>query len=158
MKSLIISDTHGYCANLERVLKKIKPIDMLVHLGDIERDREYIAHLCECPMKIVAGNNDFASKDPKELLWDVGNHRILITHGHRYAVYGGPELIKSHARLNNADIVMYGHTHVPKLDLSDDVWVVNPGSLSYPRNSSKCSYIMMELDLEGEIHFTLIGL
>ena len=36
MKILIISDTHGSVGNLEKVLKKVAPIDHLIHLGDVE--------------------------------------------------------------------------------------------------------------------------
>ena len=36
MKVLIVSDTHKHNENLEEVLKKVKPIDMLVHCGDAE--------------------------------------------------------------------------------------------------------------------------
>ncbi len=155
MKILIVSDTHGRCTNLERVLAMVRPIDLLIHLGDIERDRDYIEAICDCPMEVVAGNNDFLSSDPRELLLPLGNHLVFAAHGNRYAVNGGPFLIKKQAKEKGADIVMYGHTHVPLVDLSDDIWVLNPGSLSLPRNSSKPSYIIMEIDKAGEAHVTL---
>ena len=36
MKILIVSDTHRNVKTLEEVIKKVMPIDMLIHLGDVE--------------------------------------------------------------------------------------------------------------------------
>ena len=45
MKILIVSDTHRQVANLQKVLKKISPIDCLIHLGDVEGSEDYIRTL-----------------------------------------------------------------------------------------------------------------
>ena len=51
---------------------------------------------------------------------------------------------------------MYGHTHVPLVDLSEDIWAVNPGSISLPRQEGrKPSYIIMETDRFEKAHFTV---
>ena len=42
MKILIISDTHGAHRNFDRVIEKEQPLDMLIHLGDVEGDEDYI--------------------------------------------------------------------------------------------------------------------
>lgn len=42
MKILIVSDTHGRLENLERVIEMTKPIDALIHLGDVEGQEDYI--------------------------------------------------------------------------------------------------------------------
>ena len=42
MKILIISDTHGSHKNFDRVIEKERPLDMLIHLGDVEGDEDYI--------------------------------------------------------------------------------------------------------------------
>ena len=80
----------------------------------------------------------------------------MITHGHRYYIGMGNEMLKKEAVAQGADIVMYGHTHRPVIDISNDVIAINPGSLSYPRQENrKPSYIIMELDGNGEAHFQL---
>ena len=61
MKILIVSDTHKKHENLVQVLRKLKPIDMMIHLGDAEGYEDYIAELAGCPLEIVSGNNDFFS-------------------------------------------------------------------------------------------------
>ena len=54
------------------------------------------------------------------------------------------------------DIVMFGHSHRPIVDIDKDIIAVNPGSLTYPRQEGKKpSYIIMELDYKGEAHFTI---
>ena len=42
MKILIVSDTHKSHKNLDKVLEIVKPIDMLIHLGDVEGEDDYI--------------------------------------------------------------------------------------------------------------------
>ena len=44
MKILIVSDTHRKDGNLQWVMEKEKPFDMLIHLGDAEGSEQYIAH------------------------------------------------------------------------------------------------------------------
>ena len=48
MKILIISDTHGAHRNFDRVIEKEQPLDMLIHLGDVEGDEDYIPAVAEC--------------------------------------------------------------------------------------------------------------
>ena len=48
------------------------------------------------------------------------------------------------------DVVMYGHTHVPYIEIGDDVTILNPGSISYPRQPGrKPTFLIMEIDEEG---------
>ena len=59
MKVLIVSDTHRHNENYLKVVEKVKPIDMLVHCGDIEGSEYLIAESAGCPVQMVTGNNDF---------------------------------------------------------------------------------------------------
>ena len=54
------------------------------------------------------------------------------------------------------DIVMFGHTHRPVIEYGDGIIALNPGSVSYPRQEGKQpSYILMEFDKNGDVHFEL---
>ena len=86
MKVLIVSDTHGRLENLERVIEMTKPIDALIHLGDVEGQEDYIRRLVPCAAYMVSGNNDFFSMLPRELEFELGKYKVLITHGHYYYV------------------------------------------------------------------------
>lgn len=155
MKVLIISDTHGHNKELEKVLDKVKPIDALIHCGDVEGQEDYIEALAECPTYIVAGNNDYFSMLEREKEFILGGKKILLTHGHYYGVSMGTEQIREEGRGRKEDIVMFGHTHRPCLEEYDDITLLNPGSLSYPRqNGRRPSFVILEIDKKGIAHYT----
>lgn len=156
MKILIVSDTHRIHENFYRVVKKVGKIDLLVHLGDIEGAEQLYSEAVDCPVEMVAGNNDYFSDLPIEKLIHIGKFEVMLTHGHRYYIGMGKEMLMSEARARGADIVMYGHTHRPVIEQYADLTVLNPGSLSYPRqDGKKPSYILMETDLSGDVKYEL---
>ena len=55
MKIVIVSDTHGSRKNIENVCECNPDADMLIHLGDVEDDADYIEAIFECPTHIVGG-------------------------------------------------------------------------------------------------------
>lgn len=163
MKILIVSDTHRKDENLRQVIEKSGPLDMLIHLGDAEGSEHLIIPwLGEgCEPQMVLGNNDFFSCLDKEKEIMIGRYRTLLTHGHYYNVSVGAQTLKTEARARGFDIAMYGHTHRPYFEIDKkegdkDLIVLNPGSISYPRQDGhRPSYMLMELDREGNAHFTL---
>ena len=157
MKILIVSDTHGYEDNLETVLKKIGMPDCMIHLGDSESGEAHIREMVQCPLYIVAGNCDFFSQLPKTSVIEVGGQRILITHGHYYYVSVGTRDLLEDAKANGCAVAMFGHTHRPFLDQSDEeVTVLNPGSLSFPRQEGRRpSYALMTIEKGSAAQFEL---
>jgi hypothetical protein len=157
VRILIISDTHRRNENYLKIVEDIgDELDMVIHLGDVEGSEYVIQEAVDCPVEIVAGNNDFFSDLPSEKTLQIGRYRVLITHGHRYYIGMGNEMIKKEAIAGGYDIVMYGHTHKPVIDISKNIIAINPGSLSYPRQENrKPSYIIMEIDDDGEAWFDL---
>ncbi len=156
MKILIVSDTHRRNENLFMLLEKLKPLDMLVHCGDVEGSEAIIKEKAGCPVEMVQGNNDFFSCLPKEKEFMLGNYKVWLTHGHNYYVSMNYEMLKEEARMREVDIVMCGHTHKPAVEVCDKFTLVNPGSMSYPRQSNRRpSYILMEIDREGTAHYTV---
>lgn len=155
MKILIVSDTHRRNENYFKVLEMHKP-DMVIHCGDVEGSEYALSEAANCPVQMVTGNNDFFSELPRELEFSIGKYKVWVTHGHNYYVSMGNSVIKEEAISRGVDIVMYGHTHRPVIDMEDKVIAVNPGSLSYPRQEGhKPSYIIMEIDREEQVHFTV---
>jgi putative phosphoesterase len=150
MKILIVSDTHRAHNSLTEVVEKEKPLDMMIHLGDVEGGEYYISSLASCPLYMIGGNNDFFTDLPREQEFFIGKYRAFITHGHRYYVTRGEDDLKIAAKQRMVDIVMYGHTHVPVIREEDNLVILNPGSISYPRQEGrKASYVVMEIG-EGE--------
>jgi len=156
MRVLIISDTHRKNDNLLKILEEIRKPDMIIHCGDVEGSEYVISNCADCPVEMVAGNNDFFSDLPREREFVIGNYRIWLTHGHTYYVSMGHEMIKREAVARGVDVVMYGHTHRPVLETQGEVIVINPGSLSYPRQEGRRpSYVLMDIDEKGQAEFSL---
>lgn len=156
MKVLIVSDTHRNNANYLKVVERIGPLDMVIHCGDVEGSELIISKAAGCHVEMVQGNNDFFSDLPREKEFMLGQYKVWLTHGHNYYISMNSEIIKQEARDREMDIVMCGHTHKPVVDIGNDLTLINPGSISYPRQENrKPSYILMEIDNAGEAHYTI---
>ena len=79
-----------------------------------------------------------------------GDSLIYAVHGHNYNEKNLPPLHKG-------DILLNGHTHVPKCVEHDDYVYMNPGSVSIPKEDSHHGYMIFEdnvfiwKDLDGEV-------
>ena len=160
MKILIVSDTHRKDENLKWVIRKTKPFDMLIHLGDAEGSEYEIMKWVDkgCDLEMIMGNNDFFSDLPREEIIDLAGKKILVTHGHTYGVSGGTDGIVEAARARGCEAVLFGHTHYPEIEMQEGILVINPGSLTFPRQRGrKFSYAVMEAeegkDLQAEIRY-----
>ena len=158
-KLLVLSDSHGARDAIKRILNKEQNnVDAVIFLGDGLRDLEQaLAFFPHLRVYSVAGNCDYGALEPLDGLAGFDQTVVFYTHGHMYGVSFELETIKEEARARKADIVMFGHTHKPHLEYCEDGLVVlNPGSLSYPRQDGrKPSYMLMELDRNGEAHYTV---
>lgn len=156
MKILIVSDTHRRNENFLKVMEKVGKIDLLVHCGDVEGSEYLISEAAGCPVEMVQGNNDYFSSLPRETEFLIGDYKVWVTHGHNYYVSMGYEILKEEARSREVDIVMCGHTHRPVIEQERDLTLINPGSLSYPRQEGHVpSYVLIEIDQKGVAHYTL---
>ena len=156
MKVLIVSDTHRKNDNYIKVLERVAPVDMVIHCGDGEGCEYALTQAADCPVEIVLGNNDFFSDLPRERELEIEGYKIWVTHGHNYYVSMGRETIMREAFARGMDIVCFGHTHRPLVDVSDTVTALNPGSLSYPRQEGRRpSYIIMELEQGSEPRYKI---
>ena len=152
MKILVVSDTHGTMYHLERLLAEQKDFSRILHLGDIEGEADYLEALAECPVDIVAGNNDFEYDLPREKVITVGGHTIFMAHGHAHMVNYGKERLLTAAIQRGAEVALFGHTHVPFFDDTRCVTLLNPGSISKPRQANRLpSYAVIEIDKEGKM-------
>lgn len=157
MRALLISDTHRYLKNLLEVLERVGAVDRIFHLGDVEGEEETIRSLADgIPVEFVAGNNDFFSHESREKEIMLGDYRVFMTHGHHYGVSTGLSRLEAEGVARGAQVVLYGHTHRPAIDYREKLTMVNPGSISYPRQPGRePSFGMIEIDRRGEIHFTI---
>ena len=156
MRVLVVSDTHGHLENLERALEETGPVDALMHCGDIEGQEERIRRMIDGSCYMVAGNNDWGTELRRELVFTLDDYRIFVTHGTAYGVSLGTERILDEALSRGVQIAAFGHTHRPVVEQYNNLYLINPGSLCYPRQlGRKPSYIMMEFDRDHEVHFKI---
>lgn len=159
MTYLILSDSHGRPDRIGEAIRRVRP-DGILFAGDGLRDLSYCelpAHLGAYPLWAVRGNCDWLTSpvivggcplEPEdEELITLEGVRILLMHGHRYGVKGGFGSAISRAIQRSADLLIFGHTHIPlELHLSPDgrrsdfsvqkpLTVFNPGSLGDRRAS-----------------------
>lgn len=158
MKILIVSDTHGDNSNFYKVLKSVGKIDYLIHAGDIQGSSNEIINAADCPSYMVSGNNDFSFSLNKQELFSISGNTFLLVHGHKEGVYFGTDRLVYKAAELGANIVVYGHTHIPRVQYDEEykIWIVNPGSLTYPRQAGhKPSYIILDINQEGTLDFNI---
>ena len=94
----------------------------------------------------MAGTNVCFSDLPREDEILLEGHKIMVTHGHNYGVSMDLYGVSEEAAARGCEIVCFGHTHKPVVEKKNGVLVINPGSLSFPRQEGRRpSYAVMEL-------------
>ena len=153
MRIIVMSDSHRNYHAIEKVISKnLGNADIFVHLGDGEDEvdplRLKYPHL---DIRCVSGNCDYMSSSPDFFIIDVKGARIFCTHGHRYFVKGGTETLRSIARDNKCNVVLFGHTHERYQSYEDGIYIMNPGSCSCPRDGKSPSYGFVDVTDKGII-------
>lgn len=139
----LVSDSHGSAGFMEQAVPRLRDCQALCHMGDKARDGTRMAECLGIPCHAVAGNCDGFSDAPRELILTVEGFRILLTHGDRYEVKRSLAKLSSRARAAGADIVLYGHTHIPAVDRDGPILFINPGALMSGR------YALLEFRSNG---------
>ena len=164
MKILIASDIHGSAFYCEKLIGRYEKenAERLLLLGDIlyhgpRNDlpegylpKKVIPILNELKNEIlcVRGNCD-TEVDQMVLEFpiladyaflDICKRPIYATHGHIYNEKKLPPIAEG-------DILLNGHTHVPKCVEHESYIYMNPGSVSIPKENSHHGYILLENDL-----------
>lgn len=141
----LISDTHipDRCPFLPpSALTVFEGVNLILHAGDVG-DLRVLDELSSAAPVVAVHGNDEAVPGAQELLplqqiISVNRHRICLTHGHdpdrqrekddRWA--GKHARLARQAIAAGAQILLYGHTHVPGVALSQGVWLINAGALA----------------------------
>ena len=164
MKLMFLSDIHGsvfYTKQALEIFEK-EEADYLIILGDVlyhgprnplpkDYDPKEVAPLLnEYRDKIIAvrGNCD-SEVDQMMLDYPImsdystvfyNKKRIFVTHGHVYNQIDMPKLSKG-------DVFISGHTHIPVAEERDGIFMLNPGSITLPKQNNPNSYAVLEDDL-----------
>ncbi len=150
MKVLVFSDSHTDTETMADVILHEQP-QMVLHLGDHYGDaltlRDRYPYI---PMHFVMGNTDFFGSGDTEQVLKVQGRCLYMTHGHLFNVKNGLNTIYLKGRSVNADIVLFGHTHVPLNEEEQGYTLFNPGSCNmYGRGRTKPTYGRITFNPEG---------
>lgn len=142
----VLSDTHGRLHNAEQAVKAIKGMELLLHAGDFVSDAYQIEKLFNCKTICVAGNCDFYASEPEEKIFELEGFKVLLTHGHLYGVKYGYDRLLGRAKEVSANIVVFGHTHMTENVIIENVLLLNPGSLAFPRSGGSGTYAVLNIE------------
>ncbi len=149
MRILVLSDSHGRVAEIEKAIEAQKDAKNVFFLGDCVRDVEDLPFIYpDRTFYIVSGNCDYASMYKSSDTVVIEGKKILFTHGHMYSVKSGLGSLRSKAKAEGIDLVLYGHTHIAATEYADGVYFVNPGSLCSGREGGT-GYAVIDIENNG---------
>ena len=142
MRFLIFSDTHGTRTPMKELYERY-PNDGIIHLGDYISDARWMLERTNGhPVYQVVGNCDCGERGPEQQLLELGGVKVLMTHGHRYRVKGGYLEAFYAAKAAGAQVLLFGHTHIPFMERKEGILMLNPGSLRAPGRE----YAILEIE------------
>ena len=152
---LVISDSHGNIAALTTVLRWTynANLDAAVFLGDGCEDLSLASAYSgfTLPWHAVRGNGDFTSPVPDNMTLEIADRTLFLSHGNRYNVRESCKTIAAAARNAGAEAALFGHTHIPYCATVDGMFLLNPGSISRPRNGTDCTFAVLECPDSGPL-------
>lgn len=137
----LISDTHGLVR--PEVHSALAGVGLILHAGDVGGDEVLDELSIIAPVRAVFGNTDEPGNPRLQAAIDieVGGLKVHVSHGHEL---GAPKPVKLLARYA-ADVIIYGHTHIPLVTKADGRLVVNPGAAGAARFDIKPSVAILEI-------------
>ena len=150
MKVLVISDTHGNIENAKSVLNQVIPegVKTVLHCGDYISDARLIEKFYpQVEVYGVYGNCDVGFGGAYSEVITLEGVSIYMSHGHKYGVkWGDYDEVAIDAIAHEATVAICGHSHEAYLKKNQGILIMNPGSLTLPRDSRYPSYGILELE------------
>ncbi len=150
----LISDTHGLLR--PEVHGALAGVSLILHAGDVCGETILDELALIAPVQAVCGNCD-APWDPalaQERVVEMAGVRIHVSHGHEL---GRPNAERLLAAYPGFDVIVYGHTHVQKVERVGRVLVVNPGAAGHRRFDLHASVARLQLS-DGRADVALVEL
>lgn len=142
---LVLSDTHNHLPS--KLDEFATGADEIWHLGDVCAPAllQEIAALGP-PLTIVRGNCD------SEMTWPLSVD--LERNGVRFRLVHIPP---SHPP-GETDVLLHGHTHVPRDEMRGGVRFLNPGCVTRPNRGAPASVAHLDIATDGQLIWTLTKL
>lgn len=160
MKYIVLSDIHGSLKTFNELIEiaKKENITKFILLGDVlyhgprnplpegYDSKELAARINELDLDITAvrGNCD-AEVDQMVLDCEIlTNDRIIEVNGRRMAMSHGHHHNEQCLPEGAYEIFAYGHSHLPVLKKENDLVILNPGSLTLPKQNNPKSFAILD--------------
>lgn len=157
----LISDTHipdRARVLPQKVIDAFCDVDLILHAGDLTsleaiKELENIA-----PVMAVQGNMDRANGIdlPKAKVIEAEGLKIGLIHGEVYPRADTQQLVYLAKELD-CDILVSGHSHQPKIEKTDGVLLINPGSPVVPRLADRTVMILEVNNKEVDVEIIKVG-
>ena len=133
---------------------RIKQANLIIHAGDV-LSQDFLDQLVNlAPVYAVRGNNDVALTLPEKLEFEIESVKFALIHDSG-ARTGRPQRLKK--LFPTADVVIFGHSHVPVNEQIDNVLLFNPGSATDRRSQPQCTMGSIKI-FAGKIDASIIRL
>lgn len=142
MKIGVLSDTHGHLD--PRVLELLAGVEHILHAGDL--GTPMIAFELEqlAPFTAVLGNNDLGLAGDETAVVRLAGRKILVHH--IVEPYAADSAIHRRIAREDADVVVFGHTHRSFWEKVGWRWFLNPGYAGAKRFQTPRSLALLQLD------------
>lgn len=155
MKIMVFSDTHGQLDKAINILKEIKDIDLIIHCGDHKSDGDTLGEMFSTKVLSVKGNCDGSSRQDDSTIFQSPFGNILVCHGHFDNANLGYQNLYYKALERQCKAVIFGHTHKALYKEIDGFYLINPGSISEPKDGSNGTCGMIQLN-QDNFKYTII--
>ena len=148
---IIASDTHGRSEYLSQLEQAYPHADLFIHCGALEDDAS-----CFNRWIFVRGNNDFDFNLDDYKILTIEGMRTYIFHSQRMPYYNREKALVKLALENDCQIVLFGHTHMAMAEKIHGIWLINPGSMTFPRDGNSPCYARMVIEDANHVQVELI--
>lgn len=134
MKILFLSDTHGDDSVISKIHQLHPDMDRYIHGGDSESLPCLIS-----PFISVLGNRDQCYDFQETIIMDTPQGKLMVKHI--------PDTDIEYLKNNGIKFYLHGHTHLKRNEIIDDIYFLNPGSLTRPFDGF-VGYIILDITKE----------
>jgi len=142
LRIFVLADTHDHLpANVSAMAEEA---DEIWHVGDVCAER-ILDELCALspPVRVVRGNCDSNHQWPLVLDLERGGLKFRLQH------------IPPEKPPADVDVVIHGHTHVPRHERRDGVLFLNPGCVTRPNRGARASVAWLGLK-DGKVRWEIV--
>jgi putative phosphoesterase len=150
MQVAVLSDTHAprsWKGCPTEIAARLADVQLILHAGDVCTPDVLDELRCYAPVRVVRGNNDgddiaaWGAPDVDEFVVD--GLRIAMLHD------SGPSkgrLVRLRRRFPDADLVVFGHSHIPLYEEGLGLAILNPGSPTDKRRQPQGTMAIIQVE------------